>query len=200
MIKKMLNISLGNYIAGNIGAIPNSIYPLMIIYVLNSEMNAYFFMAFNITNLLLMVPVSINYSLFAEGSFSLDKFRNDTIKATKLTILFIIPIIFGIFIFGYKLLLLFGEKYADNGFYVLCVLTLSLIPSSVINLYTTIKNIQLKVIPIIYLNAFLTIIQIPIIYLLLTKIGLIGAAIGIVLAEVIAALIILASAKKEGWI
>lgn len=200
MIKKISNISLGNYIAENVGSIPGSIFPLMILNFLNSEMNAYFFMALNISNLLLQVPMSINLSLFAEGSFSPAEFRNNTIRAIKLIILSFIPIIFCTFIFGNRILLLYGQKYADNGFYILCVLALSLIPSSIRTLYATIKNVQCKVMPIIYLNAFLTMIEIVIIYLLIIKIGLIGVAIGILLAEAIGALIVITLAKKEGWI
>jgi O-antigen/teichoic acid export membrane protein len=200
MIKEMFNISSGNYITEIIGAIPGSIYPLLIISVLSSEISAYFFIAFNISNILLMVPMAVNNSLFAEGSFSQEKFRNNAIKATKFTFLLIIPIVLGIFIFGDKLLLLFGERYAENSFYVLCVLALSVIPASVRIIYTTIANVQLKIKHIIYLYVFVTAIEITISYVLLIRIGLIGVAIGILLAEVIGALIVFAMVKKKGWI
>ncbi len=200
MIKDMFQISFGNYIAENFAVIPNSVLPLIIITVLTPEMNAYFFMTLSILNILLMVPVAINGSLFVEGSYAPDKFRNNTIKALKFTFLLIIPMIFGIFIFGDKLLLLFGTTYSENAYYVLCVLVLSIIPFTINKLYMTIKNIQLKVKPILYLNVLISILTIAISYLLMLKIGLIGVAIGYTLAQGIGAVVVLATVKAEGWV
>ena len=200
IIKAMFHISSGNYIAENFGAIPASILPLMIINVLNPEMNAYFFMALAISNILITVPVAVNSSLFVEGSYAPEQFRNNVIKAIKFTFLLIIPMILGIFILGDKLLLLFGKAYAENGFYVLCILVLSVIPFTINKLYMTIKNVQLNVKPIIYLNALISILTIAISYVLMIEIGLIGAAIGYTLGQGIAAVVVLALVKKEGWV
>ena len=200
MIKDMFHISSGNYIAENFGAIPNSVLPLMIISILTPEMNAYFFMALAISNTLIMVSVAVNSSLFVEGSYAPEQFRNNVIKAIKFTFLLIIPMILGIFIFGDKLLLLFGKAYAENGFYVLCILVLSVIPFTINKLYMTIKNVHLNVKPIICLNALISTLTIGISYVLMIKIGLIGVAIGYSLAQGMGAIVVLAFVKKEGWI
>ena len=199
IIKDMFHISSGNYIAENFGAIPKSVLPLMIINVLNPEMNAYFFMALAISNILITVPVSVNSSLFVEGSYAPEQFRNNVITAIKFTFLLIVPMILGIFIFGDKLLLLFGKAYSENGFYVLCILVLSVIPFTINKVYFTIKNIQFKVKPIIYLNALISILTIAISYVLMIKIGLIGAAIGYTLGQGIGAVVVCVSVWKEGW-
>ena len=200
MIEGMFHISFGNYIAGNFGAIPASVLPLMIINVLTPEMNAYFFIALAISNILITVPVAINNSLFVEGSYLPEQFRNNVIKAIKFTFLLIIPAILGIFMFGDKLLLLFGKAYSENGFYVLCILVLSVIPFTINKLYMTIKNVQLKVKPIISLNALIAILTIVISYVLMIKIGLIGVAIGYTLSQGMGAVVVLALVKRAGWI
>ncbi len=200
MLKDMFPISFGNYIAENVAVIPNSILPLMIINVLTPEMNAYFFMALAISNILIMVPVAVNNSLFVEGSYAPDKFRNNVIKALKFTFLLIIPMVFGIFIFGDKLMLLFGKTYSENAFYVLCILVLSIVPFTINKLYMTIKNVQLNVKPIIYLNVLISILTVVISYLLMVKIGLVGVAIGYTLAQGIGAVVVLAAVKMEGWV
>jgi O-antigen/teichoic acid export membrane protein len=200
MLKDMFPISFGNYIAENVAIIPNSILPLMIINVLTPEMNAYFFMALAISNILIMVPVAVNNSLFVEGSYAPDKFRNNVIKALKFTFLLIIPMVFGIFIFGDKLMLLFGKTYSENAFYVLCILVLSIVPFTINKLYMTIKNVQLNVKPIIYLNVLISILTVVISYLLMVKIGLVGVAIGYTLAQGIGAVVVLAAVKMEGWV
>ena len=200
MIKSMSHISFGNYIAENFGAIPNSILPLMIINVLNPEMNAYFFMALSISNILITIPVAINNSLFVEGSYAPEQFRTNVIKTIKFTFLLIIPIILGIFIFGDELLSLFGKAYAENGFYLLCILALSAIPFTINKVYVTIKNIQIKVKSIIYINILISILTIVIGYTLMIRIGLIGVAIGYTLGQGICAVMILVSVWKKGWI
>ncbi len=200
MIKAMFHISFGNYIAENFAAIPASVLPLMIINVLNPEMNAYFFMALAISNVLIMVPVAVTSSLFVEASYAPKQFRTNVIKAIKSTYLLTIPLILGIFIFGDELLLLFGKTYAENGFYVLCILTLSVIPFTINKVYMTIKNIQLKVKPIIYLNVLISILTIVLSYLLMVKIGLIGVAIGYTLSQGIGAVVVFAVVKMEGWV
>ena len=200
MIKNMFHISFGNYIAENFAVIPASVLPLMIINVLNPEMNAYFFMALAISNILITVPVAVNSSLFVEASYAPEQFRNNVIKAIKFTFLLVIPMILGIFIFGDKLLLLFGRAYAENGFYVLCILALSVIPFTINKLYMTIKNVQLNVKPVIYLNALISVLTIVISYVLMTKIGLIGAAIGYALGQGICTAVVFAFVKKAGWV
>ena len=200
IIKDMFHISSGNYIAENFAAIPNSVLPLMIINVLTPEMNAYFFMALAISNILITVPVAVNSSLFVEGSYAPEQFRNNVIKVIKITFLLIIPAIVGIFIFGDKLLLMFGKVYAKNGFYVLCILALSVIPFTINKLYMTIKNVHLKVKPIICLNVLISTLTIGLSYALMIKIGLIGVAIGYTLSQGIGAAVVLASVWKEGWV
>lgn len=199
MIKGMFHISSGNYIAENFAAIPGSVLPLMIINVLNPEMNAYFFMALAVSGILSTVPLAVNSSLFVEGSYAPEQFRNNVIKAIKFTFLLIIPMILGIFIFGDKLLLLFGKAYSENAFYALCILVLSVIPLTINKLYMTIKNVQLNVKPIIYLNALISTLTIGISYVLMIEIGLIGAAMGYTLSKGIGAVVVLALVKMEGW-
>ena len=196
----MFHISSGNYIAENFAVIPGSILPLMIINVLTPEMSAYFFMALAISNILITVPVAVNSSLFVEGSYAPVQFRNNVINAIKFTFLLIIPLILGIFIFGDKLLLLFGEEYAENGYYVLCILVLSIIPYTINKLYMTIKNVQLKVKPIIYLNVLISTLTIGLSYALMIKFGLIGAAIGYTISRGIGTVMVLAFVWNEGWI
>ena len=200
MIKDMFHISSGNYIGENFAVIPASVLPLMIINVLTPEMNAYFFMALAISNILITVPVAVNSSLFVEGSYAPEKFRTNVIKAIKFTFLLVIPMILGIFIFGDKLLLLFGRAYAENGFYVLCILALSVIPFTINKLYMTIKNVQLNVKPVIYLNALISVLTIVISYVLMIKIGLIGVAIGYALGQGICTAVVFAFVKKAGWV
>ena len=199
-IKDMFHISFGNYIAENFGAIPNTVLPLMIINVLTPEQNAYFFMALAISSILITIPTAVKNSLFVEGSYAPEQFRTNVIKSIKFTFLLITPLILGIFIFGDKLLLLFGKAYAENSFYVLCILILSVIPLAVNSVYTTIKNIQLKIKPIIYLNAFISILTIGLSYVLIIEIGLIGVAVGYTLSQGIGAAVVFVSVWKEGWV
>ena len=200
MINDMSHFSFGNYIVEIFASIPSLILPLMIINVLNPEMTAYFFMALAIAGILIMTSTSVNSSLFAEGSYAPEKIRNNVIKSLKFTFIILIPLIVGIFLFGDKILLLFGKEYSENAFGVLCILALSSIPIVINDVYKTIKKVQMQIKPILYLNAIIAILAIGMSYVLMEQFGLIGAGMGYTLGQGIGAgIVIWLVMKREGW-
>ena len=201
IIKDMFHFSFGNYIVEIFASIPSSILPLIIINILNPEMTAYFFMAWTITGVLIAVSTSVNSSLFAEGSHTPEQFRNNVIKTIKFTFIILIPMILGIFLFGDKVLLLFGKEYSENAFNVLCILAFSSIPLVINDVYKTIKKVQMQIKPLLYLNVLIAILAIGMSYVLMEQFGLIGAGMGYTLGQGIGAgIVIWLVMKRERWL
>jgi len=185
IVNDMFRFSFGNYVAGFFSSIPPIILPLLIINILGSEATAYFYIAWTITAGLLMISESVNKSLFAEGSFEVERLQINVVKAIKFLFFLIIPIIVGIFLFGNYLLLLFGEAYSVNALMLLKILALSVIPATFNEVFVTIKRIKNEVKPIIYIYMFIGIFTIGLSYMLMTKIGLMGVGIGWILSNVV---------------
>ena len=190
VVNKMTHFSLGNYVAETARMSPNYLLPLLVVNILGAELNAYFYIALSIFSLLTMISYSITTSLFAEGSNEPDKLRGNTVRAIKLTFLLIIPAIIVVFLLGDKILLLFGREYSENAFNMLRLLSLSAIPLALNNLYVAVKRVELKVKPVIYTYSSVAILILVISYMLMSRLSLVGVAIGFLLGQGIVALVI----------
>lgn len=201
IINEIIHFSFGNYIAGVLGSLPIMVMPLMLVNVLGAEMSAYFYMAWSVAAILSVISSATTTSLFAEGSYDREKFRLNVIRTIKFMLLLLIPAILGLFLFGDKVLLLFGETYSEKATKLLWLFGVSSIPLAINQLYMTIKRVQIDIKPIIYINAFIAFFMIGGSYVLMNEIGLIGIGITWMLGQGLVALVIgLFVVKKEGWI
>jgi len=190
VVNEMAHFSLGNYVAETTSMLPNYLLPLIIVNILGAELNAYFYIAYAITAPLYMIPHSIVTSLFAEGSNEPDKLRGNAIRAVKLIFLLLIPSIAVVFLFGDKVLLLFGKEYSENAINVLRLLSLSVIPFAINDLYVSVKRVELKVRSVIYTYSSVAILIFVISYVLMSRQGLTGIAIGFLAGQGIVALVL----------
>jgi O-antigen/teichoic acid export membrane protein len=197
MINDMLHFSFGNYIADFLNSAPNYILPLMVLGISGAEANAYFYIAFSMSMLVSMIPLSVAMSLFAEGSNESEKLCSNTIKSINFTFILLLPLLAVILLLGDKILLLFGKAYSENAFTLLSILVLSSIPLTITEIYISIKRVQEEVKPLIYLFTFTTIFIILCSYLLTLRIGLIGAGVGWLLGWTIAAVLIAITLVKQ---
>ena len=140
VINDVFHYSAGNYFAGILAGLPGVILPIMVINLLGTETNAYFFIAWAISGLLLVIPNATSSSLLAEGSYDAERLRFNVIRSVKFIFLLLLPAIAFIFLFGDYLLLIFGEQYAENSFEVLRILVIASIPFSLNSLYAIIKR------------------------------------------------------------
>lgn len=190
IISEMFHFSVGNYVAVMFEIIPGFVFPLLILYVLNSEMNAYFYVSWSFSSILFMIPKSTATSLFVEGSHSKNEFKSNVIKALKFTFILLIPMILILFFFGNYMLSLFGAKYAANAFEALRVFSVGCIFYSFNELYISIKRVQKETFSVILIYGVLMIFSIIFGYLLMKDIGLVGIAFGWGLSNVVVNILI----------
>lgn len=172
-LRKIMKFSLGNYTAGIFMIVPTTVIPLMIMNMLGAKESAYFFIAYSVASLLTMIPNAVSLSLFVEGAHS-QPLKENIIKSLKLIITLLFPALIFIFIFGDKLLLLFGMDYSEQSLRILQLLAASNIFSAIIFIYISIKKIQKDVRMINYLSFSLSILIIGLGYVSLLKYGLVG--------------------------
>lgn len=190
IVNKLFHFSFGNYIAANLSALPITILPLLILTLLTAEMTAYFYIAWSIALLLFAIPGAIGLSLFAEGSHNHENLRATTLKAVKFAFLILIPIIIGIFFLGDKLLFLFGKAYSENAFDLLLIFAFSSIPATFVEFYVAVERIRKRVKPIILYYGLIATLTMAISYLLIPRLGIIGAGVGWLSAQSIVAFLI----------
>ena len=183
VVKDLFNYSSKNYIADFLITAPGFLLPLMITNILSPEDSAYFFMAWMITGLILIIPIAISNSLFAEGSYDEEKIYAYLKKSLYLAFILVIPTTFIILTVGNKILLMFGKEYSENATHILWLLALSCIPYTFNRMYITLKKIKHDINTVIAINGATAIIGLGSAYLLLNQIGLIGVGVGWVLGQ-----------------
>ncbi len=183
--------SFGNYISGVLGSLPTMIMPLLIVNILDVENAAYFLVAWSITIIVSSVPGAVTTSLFAEGSSNQEaEFRSNLIKSTKLIFFLLIPTILILFVFGDKVLLLFGQTYSENATRLLGLFIIGCIPFAINQIYLTIKRVQIDIKPMIYVNLLAAILVISGSYLLMKTVGLIGIGIAWIFGQGVIAMFV----------
>ncbi|AGK60089.1 hypothetical protein Asulf_00053 [Archaeoglobus sulfaticallidus PM70-1] len=190
VINDMLHYSFANYVAGIFGGISNFILPLMVLSILGAEANAYFTIAFTASMMVFTVPCAIATSLFAEGSNVPEKLRINAIRSIKLSFILLIPLSILIFLFGDKILLLFGRAYSENAFKLLSIFIISAVPISIIETYVSVERVRRKVGNVLVTYVIMATSTIVMSYLLMTRIGLVGVGIGWLIGTGIAALVV----------
>lgn len=191
VLSDIIPYSLGNYISDWLWAAPTLILPLMVVNVLGSEMNAYFFIAWAVAAILFAIPLAISFSLLAEGSHEENLLRPNALRSIKLSLILSFLVILLIFGIGSKLLLLFGSVYSENGTTLLWILALSAIPLSINHIYLSVVRVNRDMKMIIGVPAALACLTLGLSYILITRMGLIGAGIGWSVGQTIVAVAVL---------
>lgn len=196
IIKKILNYSIGNYIIAILVNIPTYLLPVLIVNMLSPESAAYFFISWTFAGILKTIPSAISRSLLAEGSFNPENLFNDVKKSLKFVFILLLPIIVGIILFGNFLLSIFGAEYANNAYNVLVIFSISSIPFSITQIYTSIKRVEGKIYSLIVVFLILSVITMVGSYLIIDGYGLIGIGYIWFLANSIAAMISICDLKR----
>ncbi len=195
VVKKMINFSLGNYVASFIGGLPVMILPILITNSIGAKFSAFFYLDMMIANLLYIIPLATSQSLFAEGSYGEIELKVHLKKATKIISIIIIPAIILTFIFGKYILLAFGKEYSSEGIVFLQILAISGIFISINRIGNSIFYIKHKIKLMILVNFLgtLTILSLSIIFM---HNNLLGIGVGWLLGQGISSVIYLLFIKK----
>jgi O-antigen/teichoic acid export membrane protein len=170
----VLRFSAGNYVAESLREVPGFLLPLLVVNVLDLDLGADFYVTWTLASIILMAAYATSFSLLAEVSREPGRFGRDVLKAMKFILLLLVPAIVIVFFAGDRILALFGEEYAQNGYGLLRLLSLSGIPVAFNILYITWMRLRQETWPIICLYAFVAAFTIGVGYALMGQMGLTG--------------------------
>jgi len=183
LLTNIRDFSVVNYLAEIINNVPVYILPLMVLAVLGAEQNSYYYIAATTAGVIFLIPQAVNLSLFAEGSHRPVGIGLNIAKSLKLLAVLLLPVITVLFIFGDKVLLIFGEEYSRQAFELFRLLLLATIPAVFNEIYLVVKMVKLHLKPIIYINALRAVLLLGLTYLLMKNLGLLGVGIGYLSAQ-----------------
>jgi len=185
---ELMRYSLVNNLANLLAGLPGQLLPMMLLSRLGAQANAYFYVAWQIMAALLLIPFSISTSLFAEGCHDERELMDNAWRSLGLALAILVPLAIVIIVFSAFLLRIFGAAYAQNSSGLLQVLALSLFPVSVNQVFFTILRVQKRLKLLTALNGLIALAALLISYLLLPAMGTLGAGVGWLAGQGLAAL------------
>jgi len=197
-IKKNLNYSLDSYLSNLFTAIPALIMPIMVLNILSESDAAKFFIAFSISNLILIIPDTLSTSIFVEGSHGRN-LRKNVYRAGAMILIFMVPAIIIIIVFGEMVLGFMGENYVES-ISLLRLLALSSLFSTIYMLFSPIQRVRLNTRNLAKVNLLGAILLIGLSYIFIIMYGVIGIAYAWICAYSILDIVIIMQFEKEGWI
>lgn len=128
ILKPLLKFSGANY-AGNVMALlPTLVVPLIILDRLGASADAYYFVAFQLANLLYAAASAVEQTFLAEGSQADVDWRNLLRRSLRLLVALFLPMCLVVVVAAHWVLLAFGVQYSQHGTPTLILLAVAAVP------------------------------------------------------------------------
>lgn len=167
-VKGFTRYSLRSYVAALLSRGPTMVLPILVLNVLGTESNAYFFIAWRIAELLFAIPWAISQSLFAEGSFSPRTIKENVTKSIKFTLILAVAATVLFIVSAKWLLLAFGQNYSDNALHLLWLLSLASVPLGISHVYIGVLRVQDRLREMVIIRGVVA-IAVPVLSLLVMR-------------------------------
>jgi O-antigen/teichoic acid export membrane protein len=194
--KEVLDYSLKNHISDVLSSLPNMILPIMIAELINVNMVAYFTITWMIVSSLMIIEKSTSQSLFAEISANVSDLDILVKKSIKFLLSQLSLLLFAVLLFGKYILNMYGKEYSLNGYPLLVILIISLLPYSLNTIYFVILRVKKELLTLQLYTFFLTTSILILSYFMMKKWNLIGIGIAWLSAQTFCFLIISPKLKK----
>ena len=174
-MRSMLTVFAGHHFINIGGMLPMYLLPVFVAMELSVTDNAYFYTTWMMGSLFFTISPAVATSLFSEGvheaSGVMHKVRNSSILITAL----LVPILLVFLLSGSFVLSLFGPSYAQRGLPLLLILMSSTIPDAITNIYVSLLRVQRRLRRAAMLNLGMATLTLAIAWILLPKLGIVGA-------------------------
>ncbi len=173
-LKDMVYFSFGVYIARIFDSLPGFVLPIIVLSVLGSEQNAYFYIAWWVMFFITMIARMTSMSLLAEGSYEPEKLREKVFEGSKFVLILTSVAMVLMFVFGDYVLTIFGKTYAENSFSILRVLLVGVIPYAVNVMYASAMMVRKRVMRVVVIYGCTALITIVFGYISIGWFGVLG--------------------------
>ena len=168
---------VGHQVISISGQLPPLLLPIVVTTRLSARADAFFYLTWLLTGVLLVVSAAVADSLFAEGAHQPAAIRGRALFALKLVAGIVVPLMIVFFVAGGLLLSIFGPSYSAHALDLLYVLVLAAIPDALTNLYVALLRLQSRFVVASTLNLGMGLGTVVLSWLLLPIFGITGAGI-----------------------
>jgi len=191
---------VGDYVASFFWMAATDLLPLLVVEMVGTEANAYFYLAWTIAYSLYLVSRSMGLSLISEAAADENRLFEYSYHILVQNGRLILLALF-ILLPGAPLILrLFGQSYADAGSGLLQLLCLSALPNIVTALYVSILRVQKRMKALLLLLAALCLVVVSTSVVLLPLVGIIGVGIAWLVGQTAVAGFLLLTELRPVWL
>ncbi|OGO07873.1 MAG: hypothetical protein A2Y61_02690 [Chloroflexi bacterium RBG_13_60_13] len=189
--------TMANYIAELSLTAPGLVIPIMVVNVLGSDQAAYYYTGWLFGQMLHGVSFALALSMVAEGS----RDRASLPVLSRNALAFAFPLVGAgalvMLLVGDKLLLAFGGSYSSESAGVLRLMAVAALPGVLVHLYLGIQQVRKDIGALVSLVVLVAFVALGTSYLLLPRLGIEGAGLGILAGYGSGALLALARLWRE---
>ncbi len=197
-IGPLFRYSVGSHATTLFGILPGLVFPLLVARTLPPENAVYFYVAWSIAGLLSLIPGSIFLSVFAEASRALRELRRHTWDGLVLAFALLAPAVGAtVLLSGWILGTVFRASYAA-AVPVLNVLAGTTFLITVNVAYGASLRVHNRLRPLFLLHASTSLVTLALGYVLLTVLGLLGAALAFAIVQGAAAVVSVWAMLRDG--
>ncbi len=181
VVRTMLSFSLAAHIGDLLGAVPRLLMPLVVLRVLGSVDNAYFYVAWSALYFLFSATDSVAISALAEGAREPAGWSRLILHGLAVALALVAAAIGVVLVFGDRLLLVFyGASYARFSIGVLRVGVLASVPIVVIQMLMALARLRTSAAPMVLIPGLAAVTILAAGYPLIAVWGIEGAAVALV--------------------
>lgn len=125
VVRRVFRFAGSNYVANLLNLMPILLLPVIVLHVRGASQAAYFYIAYQVANLLFSLAFSVSSSLFAEGSHHETSLRSIAVRAARIETFTIVPLTALLIVGSGSLLSVFGGHYSGAARSLLVILALS---------------------------------------------------------------------------
>lgn len=182
-IRPMLRYSLGNFFANLLWMAPGLLLPLFVITIAGAQANAHFAIGWAVASIIVMVPMGVSLSLFAEGSYDSERLRENASRGAVLMVSLVAAAIVLVWVYGGPMLRVFGPSYPDSTMPLLRLLAIAASPACINYLYVSVARVQKRLRGVIILSAFITAVTLGLSWVLVPDRGIEGVGFAYLIAQ-----------------
>jgi O-antigen/teichoic acid export membrane protein len=168
---------VGQHLTGVGGMLTPLLLPVLVVMRLGDVSNADFYVTWMMGSVFFMVSPSVSTAIFAEGVRAGSDLGREVSKALRMSALLMVPAILVMIAGGKIILRFFGSSYAAAGYGLLIVFAISAIPDAVSNVAVAVCQVTRQLGYSAALNLGILVTTLAGAWVLMPRLGIIGAGI-----------------------
>jgi O-antigen/teichoic acid export membrane protein len=192
LVRQLASQLLLNHAISLSAVLVPTLMPTLVVARLSAQDNAYFYIAWLISNTLLTVSAAVSGAMLAEGSHDPDALTAQVRKGARLIgVLLLVPVLV-LCVAGRPVLGVFGAQYALHSYAPMLLFLLVVVPDAITNIYVTVLRVRGEHRIAAVVNIVMSVVTLALAWVLLPKLGVGGAGVAWAVGQFVGVLFLLA--------